>query len=102
MDDIVNALLGEVSEYDQSEYQIVQRDDKSWLADAQVPYFVFLEYFNLVGRENINTNFNTLGGLLLHQLEHIPAVGEKLFWKEFGFEIMDMDGMRIDKILITR
>jgi putative hemolysin len=102
MDDVVNALLGEVSEYDQNEYQIVQRADNSWLADAQVPYFVFLEYFDLAGTENINTNFNTLGGLLLDQLEHIPAIGEKLSWKEFEFEIIDMDGMRIDKILITK
>ena len=102
MDDVVNALLGDVSEYDQNEYQIVPRGDKSWLADAQVPYFVFLEHFDLAGTENMNTNFNTLGGLLLEKLQHIPATGEKLSWKEFEFEIMDMDGIRIDKILITR
>ena len=102
MDDVVNALLGEVSEYDQNEYQIVQRDDASWLADAQVPYFVFLEYFDLAGTENLNANFNTLGGLVLDELQHIPEAGEKLSWKDFEFEIVDMDGIRIDKILVMR
>ena len=102
MDDVINALLGEVSEYDQNEYQIVERDKNSWLADAQVPYFVFLEHFDLTGTENVNVNFNTLGGLILDQLQYIPTTGEKLSWKEFEFEIIDMDGIRIDKILITR
>ncbi len=102
MDDVVNALLGEVSEYNQNEYQIVKRDDNTWLADAQVPYFVFLQYFNVNEADIINTGFNTLGGLLLNELKHIPSAGEKLKWNDFEFEIMDMDGIRIDKILITK
>ena len=102
MDDVVNALLGEVSEYNQNEYQIIKRDDGTWLADAQVPYFVFLQYFDLNEANINNTGFNTLGGLVLDELQHIPSVGEKLRWNDFEFEIMDMDGIRIDKILITR
>ena len=101
MDDVVDALLGEVSEYNPQEYQITKRDDKTWLADGQLPFFVFLEYFDLNELKG-HTPFNTLGGLLLNILGHIPIVGEKAEWKEFEFEIMDMDGRRIDKILITR
>ena len=100
MDDVVNALLGEVSEYNPQEYQITKRDDKTWLADGQLPFFVFLEYFDLNELKG-NIPFNTLGGLLLSIMGHIPAVGEKVRWKEFEFEIMDMDDRRIDKILIT-
>ncbi len=102
MDDVVNALLGEVSEYNQEEYQIVKRDENSWFADGQVPYFVFLENFDLKETEIVASGFNTLGGLVLSELQHIPRVGEKLKWRDFEFEIIDMDGRRIDKILITK
>lgn len=102
MDDIVNALLGEVSEYNQEEYQIVERDNKTWLADGKVPFFVFLQYFNLDELKITNTGFNTLGGLILKELQHFPTAGEKLKWNNFEFEIIDMDGRRIDKILITK
>src|SRR5215210_1713468 len=101
MDDVVDALLGEVSEYNQEEYQIKKRDDNSWLADGQLPFFVFLEYFDLNELKG-HTPFNTLGGLLLNTLGHIPGVGEKVTWGKFEFEIIDMDGRRIDKILIKQ
>ena len=46
------------------------------------------------------TDYNTVGGLVLELLEHIPQSGEKMEWNDFSFEIMDMDGVRIDKILV--
>lgn len=101
MDDVVDALLGEVSEYNHEEYQIIKRDDNTWLADGQLPFFVFLNYFDLSELKG-NTSFNTLAGLILNTLEHIPTVGEKVKWKDFEFEIIDMDGRRIDKILIFK
>lgn len=48
-----------------------------------------------------HTEYNTVSGLILETLEHIPATGEKLSWNGFNFEIVDMDGARIDKILVT-
>ena len=45
--------------------------------------------------------YNTISGLVLDQLKHIPATGEKLRWNSFDLEIVDMDGVRIDKILVT-
>ncbi len=45
--------------------------------------------------------FDTLAGFILNQLEHIPATGEKLEWRGFTFEIVDMDAARIDKVLVT-
>ena len=47
-------------------------------------------------------DFNTVGGLILEMLEHIPQSGETLKWNGFTFEIIDMDGARIDKILVTK
>jgi putative hemolysin len=101
MDDIMDALIGDATEYNQTEYQITKRDDNSWLADAQIPFYLFAEYFEL---DNIDTDsgYNTLGGLLLHQINHLPVTEETIKWREFLFEIIDMDGLRIDKVLITK
>ncbi len=102
MDDMVDALLGDATEYNQQDYQIVPRDENTWLADGQFPFFEFLNFFHLPETENHPENFNTLGGLLLAQLHHIPIPGEKIAWKDFEFEVLDMDDRRIDKILISR
>jgi len=48
----------------------------------------------------VEHEFDTLAGFVLHELEHIPVTGEKFEWKDFNFEIIDMDGQRIDKILV--
>lgn len=99
MDDLLDALLGNSTEDDHHEYSIAVRDDHTWLADAQLPFYQFAEYFNL---ENYEGSFNTVGGLILYQLSHIPETGEKVSWKNFTFEIVDMDGRRIDKVIITK
>jgi putative hemolysin len=99
MDDILDALLGDATEYNQEEYNIVPRDEGSWLADGQYPFFEFLNYFNLPNEE-IKGSYNTLGGLIIDELQHMPSQGEKVTWGKFVFEVIDMDGLRIDKILI--
>ena len=45
--------------------------------------------------------FDTVAGFVLHELETIPVTGQTFEWKDFHFEIIDMDGQRIDKILLT-
>ncbi len=102
MDDILDALIGDVTEYNQQEYQIVQRDDKSWLADGAYPFFEFLNFFNVHEEEYYEGDYNTLAGLILHQLSYIPRVGEVIKWNDFEFEIVDMDGPKIDKVMISR
>lgn len=102
MDDILDALIGDVTEYNQEEYQIVKRDDNSWLADGAYPFFEFLNYFNIQVGEYEEGDYNTLAGLLLHQLSYIPKVGEVISWNGFEFEIVDMDGPKIDKVLVTK
>ncbi len=99
MDDVLDALLGDATEYNQEEYSIVARDDKSWLADGQYPFFEFLHYFDIAAEAP--GDYNTLGGLILDLLNHIPEPGEKVTWQNFQFEVMDMDGPRIDKLLIS-
>jgi putative hemolysin len=101
MDDLLDALVGDVSEHDQNEYGIIQRDEHSWLADGQFPYFELLNYFEVHDGE-IKGDFATVAGLMLHLTGRIPAIAEKIEWEGYFLEVVDMDGMRIDKILITK
>ncbi len=102
MDDIVDALIGNATENTVEDYRIIPRDENSWLADGQYPFFEFLNFFELSEDDEDQGNYNTLAGLLLYYFHHIPVTGEKLKWKDFTFEVVDMDGRRIDKVLITK
>lgn len=97
--DIVNVLLGEISETGE-EPEIIRRSDGALLVDGQCPFYNFLVYLQM---ESLypEYNYNTISGLILKILEHIPHTGEKVIWNNFVFEIIDMDGARIDKILVS-
>lgn len=100
MDDVLDALVGDVSEVGQDEYKVVKRKDGTWLADAQYPYFELLHYFDL--SDDLQHEFNTVGGLILDKLSRMPAVGDAIEWHGYQLEIIDMDGLRIDKVLIKK
>ncbi len=101
MDDVLDALLGDMTEYNQDEFQITPRNESSWLIDGQIPYYVFCEYFD-IDEDTYEGNFNTLGGFILQVLGHIPVTGEKIILDNYEYEIVDMDGVRIDKIMLTK
>lgn len=102
LNDILEAIVGDVPQTGQEEYEIVEREDGSYLVDAQIHFYDFLAYFDRADWMNEGEQeFDTLAGFVLHELEDIPKTGEKFSWKDFNFEIMDMDGQRIDKILVT-
>ena len=96
--DMMEALVGEVPDEDE-EAEMVRREDGSWLVDGQCSFYNFLEQFD---REELyrDNEINTLCGLLLDELIHFPSTGESLSWNGFRFEIVDMDGARIDKVLV--
>lgn len=101
INDILEAIVGEVPQTGQEEYEIVEREDGSFLVDAQIPFYDFLSYFERADWMNEGEHeFDTVAGFVLHELEHIPHAGETFEWKDFKFEILDMDGQRIDKILV--
>lgn len=103
MHDIMDALVGDISEEDEYETEIFRREDGSYLIDAQLPFDDFISFFEInvpdTERKEL-VGFNTLGGFALHVLEDIPETGERFRWKNFDFEIVDMDKSRIDKILL--
>ena len=102
LNDILEAIIGDVPQTGQEEYGIVKRDDGSFLIDAQIGFYDFLSYFERADWMNEGEHeFDTLAGFVLHELEHIPLTGEKFEWRDFTLEIIDMDGQRIDKILVV-
>ena len=101
LNDIMEAIVGDVAQDGQEEYSILKREDDSYLVDALIQFYDFLSYFNKeVWMNEGEHQFDTLAGFVLHQLEHIPSTGEIFEWKDFQFEIIDMDGQRIDKIIV--
>ncbi|MBS1566660.1 MAG: HlyC/CorC family transporter [Bacteroidetes bacterium] len=102
LNDILEAIVGGISEPDVQDYEITRREDGSWLMDAQIPFYDFLALFEKTEWMNEGEQeFDTLAGFILHQLERIPRTGDKLSWRVFDFEIIDMDAQRIDKVLVT-
>ena len=98
--DIMEGLIGQVPELGE-EAEITQRADGSWLVDGQYNFYDFLEYFDM-GDFYAEHDYNTLSGLILEILERVPKTGETLNWLTFEFEIVDMDGARIDKVLVKK
>lgn len=100
LNDLLEALVGDVSEFYADDYSFVERKDGTWLVDGQYPLPEFLHRFDL--DELIpDYPFNTLSGLILHEYKRVPDEGDVLYWLDFRFEIMDMDGARIDKVLVA-
>lgn len=100
--DILEGLVGAMPEGSDCKPQIIQRaDGNGWLVDGQCLFYDFLKYF---GEEDLyeNAEYNTVAGLCLHILEKVPSCGECFSWKSYDFEIVDMDGARIDKLLVKR
>jgi len=99
MNDLLEALVGDPSEFHADEYTFTQREDGSWLVDGQYPLADFLRRFEM--EEMISEfPFNTISGLILHELRSLPKEGQKLDWMNFSIEVVDMDMDRIDKVLV--
>ncbi|MDR0799828.1 MAG: hemolysin family protein [Dysgonamonadaceae bacterium] len=98
--DILEALVGHMNETG-DEKEMVMREDGSLLVDGQCSFYNFLEYFDLEYLYS-EYDYNTLSGLILELLGHIPTAGEKISWQGLDFEIVDMDSARIDKIMVSR
>ncbi|GAB4034415.1 hemolysin family protein [Spirosoma jeollabukense] len=105
LNDILDVLVGDINDDIHSDYEIREREDGSFLIDAQLPFEDFLSYFSInitaQARRDL-TGFDTLGGFALHILKDIPQTGETFVWHTYRFEIMDMDKSRIDKILVKK
>ena len=100
LNDILEALVGDAADFYQDEFKLISREDGSWLVDGHYSLHDFLTYFDmdeLIGDYSVTT----VSGLIITELGIIPKQGQKLIWNKLNFEVIDMDGVIIDKVLIT-
>jgi putative hemolysin len=100
--DILTSIAGELPEEEADQPSAVQRADGSWFIDGQMPVFEVERVLNVSGLAIDDAEYTTLAGFVLSELGHIPAVGERFRWKTWEFEVADLDGRRIDKVLATQ
>lgn len=100
MNDLLYSLVGATPDGGPPESDKMLREDGSWLIDGQYPLIDFLDEFDVSALDEETRGVNTLGGFMILQLRHLPRTGEKIAWKGLEMEIVDMDGRRIDKILV--
>ena len=99
LNDILEALVGDAAEFYEEEFQLIAREDGTWLVDGHYSLHDFLTYFDM--DELINDyEVTTVSGLIMTELSYIPKVGEKLIWNKMELEVIDMDGVKIDKVLV--
>jgi putative hemolysin len=103
LNDVMIEIVGDVpSDDEQEEPQIVRREDGSWLLDGMLSIDEFFELFNLEELQNEHRgSYQTLGGFVMTHLGRIPAVTDHFEWQGMRLEVMDMDGNRVDKVLIV-
>lgn len=102
LNDVMEVIIGDIPFADQpQEEDIIQREDGSWLLDGML---VIDEVKDLLDIDELpgedRGNYQTLGGFVITQLGHIPKSADHFTWENFRFEVMDMDGNRVDKVLV--
>lgn len=99
--DVLEAIVGDLpSAEDVSEPAVVQREDGSWLLDGMLPVDQTKEVLGLGALPN-EEEYQTLAGFVLHQLGRIPHVADHFTWDGLRFEVVDMDGNRVDRVLVA-
>ncbi|MHB0855958.1 MAG: hemolysin family protein [Anaerolineae bacterium] len=103
LDDILEAIVGEIPTAEElAEPPVVQREDGSWLMDGMVLIDEFRELFDLSELPGEDHGlYQTLGGFVTSQLGAIPTSADRFEWNDLRFEVVDMDGNRVDKVLVT-
>ncbi len=99
LNDILEALVGDAAEFYEDDFKLIAREDGTWLVDGHYSLHDFLTYFDLddlIGEYDVTT----VSGLITTELGVIPKQGEKLIWNRLELEVIDMDGVKIDKVLV--
>lgn len=102
--DILEAFVGEITSWEAlGDPSIYRRSDGSWLVDGRLQIDEFMEAFQISRmRDYDRGHYETVGGFAMVELGKIPVTGDQFDWGEYHFEIVDMDGFRVDKVLIKK
>lgn len=103
LNDIMSEIVGDVPSADgEEDPQAVQREDGSWLLDGMLAVEEFFELFGLEEWDfEERGSYQTLGGFVITHLGRIPAAADHFEWQGMRIEVMDMDGNRVDKVLVV-
>ena len=99
LNDILEALVGDAADFNNDDYQLIEREYGTCLVDGHYSLHDFLTYFELDELTN-DYEVTTVSGLIMTELSRIPKQGEKLIWQKYELEVIDMDGVRIDKVMV--
>src|SRR5574343_19582 len=101
LNDILEALVGDASDFDEDEYKLIANEDGTWLVDGQYSLHDFLTFYDL---DELTTDYEvtTVSGFFITELGNIPTQGEKIIWNKLELEALAMDGAKIDKVLIKQ
>ena len=101
--DLLEAITGDLEVSQRQSGEVVRRADGSWLLDGALPVHEVRDVLGLddplPGEED--GDYETLGGFLMFRLERIPDIGDTTDWEGRRFEVVDMDGRRVDRVLVT-
>ena len=98
--DVLEAVMGDVPmSSDTQDLPAVQREDGSWLFDGMLTVDDMLRLLEVKVRPEDAADYTTLGGFVMARLGRIPAVGDHFDWEQLRFEVLDMDGHRVDRVL---
>ena len=99
VNDFAGAIVGALREV--AAPTAIQRKDGSWLVDGLLPFDDLREIFPAIQSEPEEQSYTTVGGFVLTHFGRIPAAGDSFEMSNFYIEVVDMDGLRVDKILIV-
>ncbi len=102
--DVIGALVGHVARLgDEADPHVTQREDGSWLIDGRLPLHELAVTLDLGSdAEHDRSDVSTASGIITALLGHIPREGESITWRGWRFEVVDMDGKRIDQVLASK
>lgn len=103
LNDVLESIVGDISSLDEpAGPQAIQREDGSWLIDGMMPVE---EFKRILGLDQLPDEerdyYQTLGGFVVTYLNEIPEAGDRFDWEGLRFEVVDMDGLRVDKVLVS-
>ena len=105
LNDVMEALVGDIATAeDEGDRDVVQRDEHSWFIDGSVTAERLKDVLDIdepLPEEELGS-YHTVGGFAMLMLDRVPHVADKFGWRDLTFEVVDMDGNRIDKLLVTR
>ena len=101
LNDVVEAIVGDLPSLEDAEDPMMtQRDDGSWLLDGLLPVQDLKDLLNREQLTEDEDNYHTLAGFIIRHMGRIPSTGDAFEWEGLRFEVVDMDGRRVDKVLL--